>query len=63
MNQIPCNCGHSREDHKDLGSHKQSFPTWCIYSETGNCACDYFTVMTNIEYLDWKYATRYPNKK
>lgn len=53
--QIPCNCYHSAADHKDLGTHTQYFPTWCIYSETGQCPCDYYTQMSNIEFLEWKY--------
>lgn len=53
--KIPCKCFHQEEDHRDLGTHKQSFSTWCIFSEYNQCACDYFVIMTNLEYLDWKY--------
>lgn len=54
MPEIPCNCYHSREDHKDLASKpEQEFRSWCRYSEIGQCPCDYFTPMTNLEYVEY----------
>lgn len=51
MPSILCNCYHAKEDHKqlDLG-----FYTWCRYSEYGQCPCDCYTPMENLEYLEWK---------
>jgi len=53
--EIPCNCFHSKADHKDIGSenHQGVFITWCRYSEIGQCPCDYFVEMDNLEYLEW----------
>jgi len=54
VGEIPCNCYHSKADHKDLSSDGQEhFWTWCRYSEIGQCPCDYFTPMGNLEYLEW----------
>ena len=53
MAEIPSNCFHAKEDHKDLGIEDE-FITWCQYSEIGQCPCDYFTPMGNLEYLEWK---------
>lgn len=47
MNYIPCNCGHSREDHSAY---------WCIFSEYGLCPCDHWIPMTNLEFLEYKYV-------
>lgn len=56
MDSLPCNCFHSKEDHKDLGTGRGEgeFRTWCIYSEHGQCPCDCYTPMTNLEYLEFK---------
>lgn len=58
VGEIPCNCYHSRADHKDLGGQQGHFWTWCRYSEVGQCPCDYFTPMTNLEYLEYEDAKR-----
>jgi len=52
--EIPCNCFHSKADHKNLGTmDDQPFYTWCRYSEIGQCPCDYFTEMDNLMYLEF----------
>jgi hypothetical protein len=53
MAEIPCNCFHTKADHKNLGDPDAEFLTWCRYSEIGQCACDYFTPMGNLEYLEY----------
>lgn len=59
MPEVPCNCFHMRADHKDLGNNEfGDFLTWCKYSEIGQCPCDYFTVMDNLEYLEWEYERK-----
>ena len=55
MSNLPCNCFHLKEDHKDIGTNEEGiFLTWCRYSEIGQCPCDYYTPMENLEYLEWK---------
>ena len=57
-NNLICNCWHSYADHKsiiDIWGLGQTGKTWCIYSEYGQCPCDYYTSMTNLEYLEWRY--------
>lgn len=55
MSEIPCNCYHQKKDHKDLGTNEDGeFISWCVWSEIGQCPCDYFTPMDNLEYLEWK---------
>lgn len=64
MPDLPCNCFHAKEDHHpiiDCGYDVKAgqrasmvFYTWCRYSETGQCPCDAYTSMTNLEFLEWK---------
>lgn len=54
---IPCNCFHPREDHKQFSADDRianDFYSWCRYSEIGQCPCDAFTLMDNLAYLEWK---------
>ena len=56
-----CNCYHLKQDHvTGYFAEDGNFPNlestrWCIYSETGNCPCDWYTPMTNLEYLEYQY--------
>lgn len=62
---LPCNCYHSYEDHKNLGNietyehgilvEDRPAISWCIWSETGQCPCDIYSSMTNLEYLEYLY--------
>jgi hypothetical protein len=52
-NEFPCNCYHFREDHMDK---ELNHLTYCRYSEYGQCPCDYYTPMTNLEFLEFKYG-------
>ena len=58
MSALPCNCYHSKEDHKiftnDDSYLDPDFRGWCIYSEVGQCPCDIYTPMSNLEFLEWK---------
>lgn len=54
MGEFPCLCGHSLMDHKEF---ELGFHGWCRYSEYRECPCDVFTVMNNLEYLEYE-ATR-----
>lgn len=49
MTDLPCNCYHSKEDHMQ---RQPGFYMWCRYSETGQCPCDFYTPMDNLEYLE-----------
>jgi hypothetical protein len=57
MPEIPCNCYHVKADHHNLGvKHGEDFITWCRYSEVGQCPCDCYTQMSNLEYLEYEDA-------
>lgn len=62
IRSIPCNCYHSAEDHINLNDGEMPFFSWCRYSEIGQCPCDYFSPMTNLQYLEYKYDQKYPDK-
>lgn len=63
-----CNCFHTYEDHKTLGSIEtyergilidvNPAMAWCIWSETGQCPCDFFTEMNGLEYLEHLYNNK-----
>jgi hypothetical protein len=53
---LPCNCCHSKEDHHFFTGDDgiaDKFYAWCRYSEDGQCPCDRYTSMTNLEYLEY----------
>ena len=59
-----CNCFHSFEDHyripycEEGNRQVQNLITWCRYSEYGQCPCDTYTSMTNLEYLEYLYNNK-----
>lgn len=59
MAEIPCNCYHVKGDHKIVAmfSYDQKI-LWCRYSEIGQCPCDRYTEMDNLEYLEWISSQR-----
>jgi len=59
MGEMPCNCYHSREDHRDNSKYAGGIEMygWCLFSEYGQCPCDRYTPMDNLEYLEWKAET------
>lgn len=68
VKHLLCNCYHAYEDHKNLGSietyqhgilvEDRPAISWCIFSEFGQCPCDIFTEMTNLEYLEYLYDNK-----
>jgi hypothetical protein len=32
----------------------EDFRGWCVYSEYGQCPCDQYMPMDNLEFLEWK---------
>jgi hypothetical protein len=61
MSEILCNCFHSKLDHHILEVYDTGAQTlfgWCVYSEYGQCPCDSFTPMDNLEYLEYEDAKR-----
>ncbi len=60
-NELPCNCFHNKEDHLPIPDNyisKSVYHRWCVYSEIGQCPCDYYTQMDNLEYLEWEDGQR-----
>lgn len=69
MKNLPCVCFHSKQDHKNIGTivtyykgvieeERPAF-SWCLYSETHQCPCEFFIEMTNLEYLEYRYCEKY----
>lgn len=55
MNQefpFPCNCGHSRMEHTHIPG---DCITYCKRQWSRECACDTFTPLSNLEYIEYKY--------
>lgn len=48
---LTCNCFHERSDHRQ---REIGFFMWCLFSEYGQCPCDCYTPMDNLEWLEWK---------
>lgn len=46
-----CNCYHDKKDHHVIDDDG-AFYTWCAYSEVGQCPCDAYTPMDNLQYLE-----------
>ncbi len=63
MKAFPCNCGHSVEDHlHDYGNIGMDFG-WCIFSEFGQCPCDNYIAMDNLEFVEWYHRTKLIDKE
>lgn len=57
MSDLLCNCYHAKDDHHTVDDDGK-FYTWCRYSEVGQCPCDRYTSMTNLEYLEYEYGQK-----
>ena len=56
-----CNCYHSKEDHVRMinlnpKATRKRIIGWCRYSEYGQCPCDVFTEISNLEFLEYKHG-------
>jgi len=49
MSDLPCNCYHTKLDHHVI---EEDFASWCVWSEVGQCPCDSYTPMDNLQYLE-----------
>jgi hypothetical protein len=50
---LPCNCGHWAPDHELKLKGSGVEPRHCNGYGRGTCACDYFTEMDNLAFVQW----------